>query len=137
MKKHTDHGKRVTLRSGITVSIEFLYDNLITGVEGGVNYWAEIKDYNTITCDSCRLIMAKAKLREISLDTVCAGNWWEVDAETVKNGIDSLMEPTAKINQAMKNEIAAACVADDAGMLDASHADVIIQFALLKEIVYG
>lgn len=127
--------KKRKLDDGIPVSSEFLNDVLITAIEGGVNYWAEIEDYETLTCGDCNLTIATAKLREHEAED--DAGWYTINDDTIVTGYRRMTHPEAIVNSQLRDEVTAAVKEDDAGQLDIEHADVLVQFAVFSQIVYG
>ena len=115
---------------------DFLSDLLVTAVEGGINYWAEIDARDDL--DSATGALNGQPLRWARIVDREEGAVYTVDLDTVAAGLDSA---TAAI--------AARTVRDDAdlrtadrtdgreGDFDAGSADLVVQFGLFDAVVYG
>jgi hypothetical protein len=115
---------------------EFLKDLIITAVEGGIGYWAEVRRYNP---DEGTV--------EVRPQDECATEdpnpWRTVTVATIAKGIGRIDrgdctfggEPWAFGKS--HGRVMVASRANDAGLLDADDADNILQAALFGDIVYG
>lgn len=94
-----------------------LFDLFVTAIEGGINYWADILDYNpTEHGEWSALILDEA-------DNIK----YAITRETIRRGIDDLSRGPYQHHYAD-------LVNDN---YDAITADVIVQLALFDGIVYG
>jgi len=125
---------------------EFLFDVLVSAVEGGIDYWAEIKDYEWGSNegpyklgwslpDGERGSYARATVREA--DDYEVGSWHDLTPATIECGITRLATGNYRLNPEMLDCITEGSTANDAGNIDSLCADAIVQVALLNELVYG
>lgn len=124
-----------------TLSDQLLRDVLCTALEGGIGYWAEASDIETVEVEvngspmqeyvGCTLTDCEGTDDE--------GNDWthKVTLDTVAEGIRRIMAREARARRDIEDAIRAAVADADAGTIDADAADVIMQVALFGEIVYG
>ena len=112
-----------------TLPEQFLHDCIITAVEGGINYWAEIVTYqlNGDKVTSCWV-------RDYECDDDTPK---ELSVDVIADGIRKLLNGKAKLNRTTLNELRRAVAENDAGYVDAAVADAVAQVALFNEIVYG
>lgn len=108
----------------------FLQDVLITAVEGGTGYWAACSGYfwDDDSPEDARVTLHPEDVQdENHLVTV----------ETIAKGIALIRTNTVLLNSTLRKWIVEADRENDAGMIDADGADVIVQAALFGEIIYG
>lgn len=110
---------------------EFLAYTVVAAVEGGINYWAEIKDYQWREDDNGRMTTASASVRAER------GEWRELTPETIEAGIAKLKTGEVEINKTVLSWIVTGDALNDATDIDATAADCIVQVALFGELVYG
>lgn len=124
--------------------IDFLASILVTAVEGGIDYWAEIRNY-TFTFkdgDSSVLTDARAMVR-INDDYGPQGDWMPLTIDTIARGINKIMSGTATygtgtMDKGIVKIVAGASHVNDGCDIDASLADIIVQVAVLDgDVVYG
>ena len=113
---------------------DFLSCVVITAVEGGVNYWAAIKDYQWSKGEDDNFTSASAKVRDVENN---GGEWHEVTHETVEAGIAKIRTGDVRLNKEILSWILTGDATNDATDIDATAADCIIQVALFDEVVYG
>ena len=66
------------------------------------------------------------------------GKWVKMDKEFIMKGLTAILgNADFKVNDSIYNYIIEGCKHNDAGNIDAECCDVIVQAALLGEIVYG
>lgn len=133
MKRET---KGKTMQLTIDVTEQMLKDLLITAVEGGSNYWAAFRAYDHVrgyveVFDREANEALWAKYRESDDDEVVeemAPHWKPVNVARLLAGLALLARSTMP-----KRHLAAVL----SGNADAENADVVLQFAVLGECVYG
>lgn len=108
----------------------FIADALTTAVEGGVNYWA-------VTCD-----MVRDADRRVTSVAVRDGEddnaeWITVDIEAATHAVHCILASEGEIAPHLRRELAMAVLEDDAGRIDATLADCIVQIAVYGDIVFG
>lgn len=125
----------------VEVSDQFAMDVLVTAVEGGSNDWADFGESDVIGKEykfrsgrrifrlSCLDIYA-VKLREYESEGVFPNRWVTISYKDIQAAVQRVLSPEFKV----ADQIRAAILNDD---VDAEAADVILQAAVFKEIVYG
>ena len=103
-------------------------NTLVSGIEGGIGYWAQIGNekgpgYNSTTCD--RIVAGKAHLLLTEVDDTM-GKHLVLNRSAVEMGLTVMAEKYPKHFADMVSE-------ND----DATTGDVLVQCALLGEVVYG
>jgi hypothetical protein len=125
---------------------EFLFDVMCSAIEGGIGYWAEVKDYKWGSRqgpyklgwnlpDAERGSYSQAEVRVA--DDYAVGPWLSLTFTAIERGIKRLATGRYGLNQEMMDWILGGSATNEAGNIDSSCADVIVQVALLDEIVYG
>ena len=112
--------------------VDFLCSVLVTAVEGGIGYWAEIKDYSWQEDENHNLIHAEVSVREDDSPA-----WSKVNLDTVEYGLERIASRALTIHSATLGVILVADRRNDASEIDADAADCIIQVALFGELRYG
>jgi len=107
---------------------EFLADVMTTAVEGGIGYWSRVRGYKW-DCPP-----AEATVEVQSIDD---RKWAVVTIGTIAKGIGKVFRDEVKINPELRKRIIRASVQNDAGELDASDADAVLQVGIFGEVVYG
>ena len=115
--------KRITLH--VEVTDEFCDDVRSTAVEGGINYWAmPIKPKDNLWAEQDPSTGNERKHFELTYDMI-------------RFGLRKVLGGNLQLNSQIRADIFQAVVENDAGNIDATGADVIIQAAVFSEIVYG
>jgi len=125
---------------------EFLSDVMCSAIEGGIGYWAEVKDYKWGSSegpyklgwnlpDAERGSYSQAEVRVA--DDYEVGPWLSLTFTAIERGIKRLSTGEYNLNQDMMDCILDGSATNEAGNIDGPCADVIVQVALLNEIVYG
>ncbi len=115
---------------------QFLADVFITAIEGGVNYWARVSDYKWKGCESDGRFSAVLNDSEGAdfVDRV-------VDITVIDKGIDAFLAWIDTRNLGPDHyyrKFVIANLTDGVdGDFDAQVADMIVQFGLFGEVVYG
>lgn len=109
---------------------DFLSDIIITAINDGIEYWAEMGEY--LWEDDMPVL---ATLRES--DDGYESPWMNLDHAAVELGIGQVLGGNIDIRADLKNIVAEANITHDASEIDAGIADIIVQAALLGEIRYG
>ena len=118
--------------------IGFLSDCIITAVEGGTGYWAEVRNYKwSEDTVHHRMLDATVELRSEIPRTDEPEPWFKVNLDTIDLGIQRLQSADFRVNPNLMGLILAANRDNDAGDIDADAADCIVQAALFGELVYG
>lgn len=103
--------------------MDFLSDVLVTAVEGGVNYWADVKGYT------------KDNVTVFVYDNM---DHYTFTPATISLGIDIIKSnKDFKVNDTILGDILVGDHRMDESYIDSSAADVIVQAAMFGEIIYG
>ena len=111
----------------------FLASIVVTAIEGGINYWADTKEYR-LTWAHQQLTQATALIRDWEAPD---GDWAKIDVDTIARGIGKVLEAEFSLNKEMKDWIRNGTSENDSGNIDCWCADAIVQAAVLGELVYG
>jgi len=65
------------------------------------------------------------------------GDTLELNVDTIRKGIQLILDGTVGVNQRLRGYIVSALADDDLGMIDSDALDVIVQAGLFQELVYG
>lgn len=144
-----------------------LFDLFITALEGGIGYWASVRDYHWRAADGGedldgfsatvidgehwseaiadvreRLADAgesrKPRLPEVQALLSERGQWHVVNADTIARGLGRIKRGEVQLNQDMARNIKLFDRTNGAeGDPDAADADVIVQLGLFGALVYG
>lgn len=112
---------------------EFLSDILITAVEGGTGYWAQVSNYNHTPAANAHVTLHE--YHEEDDEGIIPQHL--VDLDTIEKGLDLYLSFLKDRVDATWREYMAANLQNDAGDFDAEDADVIVQFAIFGEIKYA
>jgi hypothetical protein len=111
------------------LSDNFYHDIMSTAVEGGINHWADVRNPVYDIDDNLHAFSCRDNEDP-------SAPWLPVSKETVHTGIESVFASKA-VSPEIVLSITQACADEDAGQIDADGADVIIQLALFKEVIYS
>lgn len=121
---------------------QFLFDVFVTGLEGGIGYWAYSEKYHW-TNDKGKTEDLEGFF-SIVVDTEAepgeegAFERSRIDADIIEKGINRILnDPQFKISDSIKETIRKGSVEMDAGEIDSDGADCIIQAGLLGSITFG
>ena len=106
----------------------FLGHIIMTALEGGIQYWGEI-GYQYEWAGREDDVVAHV----IDDDD---GRGYEVNIETIRRGISLILIGDVKYNADLRESLFQACASRDAGEIDQSMADDILQAGLFREIPY-
>lgn len=113
----------------------FLEDVIVTALEGGIYYWAELLSCERHPADhpnrDRRGSYKTAQLRDLE------GGVHTLDVAAIERGIALIAAPGFKLNRQLRGQLLVAAAEQDAGDIDATGADVLVQAGLLGELVYG
>lgn len=110
---------------------ELIFDIIVAAVEGGINYWAKVREYHW----SDKTWEARVQVRDVYDEEP---GWVTVDAEVIERGIAKVKSKGFQVRSDIRKNILLADITDgEEGDLDAECADVIVQAALFGEVVYG
>ena len=121
------------------VSHDFLASIIITAVEGGINYWASVTEYEPDGWNSepPRPETVTAKVQEYTEDDEVSQRPQTLDTFAVALGIERILTHQVPIADYIERYIWSGLSNEDAGEIDAEAADCIVQAALLNELRYG
>lgn len=110
----------------------FLADIIISAVEGGTGYWAQVSVYR----HDCPAAETAATLHEIEPEDPSEPGR-QLDTETIAAGIKAIVSPGFSVRADLQAVIKTADETNDASLLDAEAADAIVQAGLFGALVYG
>jgi len=111
----------------------FLNCIIVTAVEGGTGYWAQVHEYQPRDMGN-----GYAVLQQFDEGTdEPFGPKFTLNRETVEHAIEDILYGRVKTGRQAVMEIAWANANNDAGDIDADLADTIAQAATLGRITYG
>jgi hypothetical protein len=123
---------------------QFLFDVFVTALEGGIGYWARIEKYHWRLPDGHGSLTSDDDLDGFSalITEEETGKTYRVDRNVIRKGITALAKGAVTVasqplSEHAKSFYALANRTNDAGMLDASDADNVVQAGLFAELVYG
>lgn len=102
-----------------------------TALHDSIDYWCEEIGVASVKVNGETRIQSLS-VREEDEDLTII-----VTASMVVEAIQKLLEGEVKVNNEIKSSIYKAVTENDAGYIDATAADVIVQVAAFNEIVYG
>lgn len=125
MVKHSPNGKPT--KGVIVTRDEAFKDVFYAAIEGGVNYWAAVTDYDV---DDARVVLSDIEDED--------GERWEVTTATVGKGIETIVAGGAEVNREILRQASLIHHGHyDLADVDAWVADVVVQVGLFGEIVFG
>lgn len=137
----------ITITTDIDIDDEFLSDVFITALEGGINYWAWVDEYQHSGDTPHANIMDgedDAKPYTVTPHTVLLGIAAILSARAPyynPNAPDPAQRTQCGdmkyLTKGLADTVRSAVIEQDAGEIDASAADCIVQAALFGEIRYG
>ncbi len=124
---------------------EFLADVVVCAIEGGIDYWADHREYKltyedngmSATRATPALVSATAEIREHESHDGSAPSWHKLDGEKIEEGIRLIVDGQVQIARTVRNDIYDASMENDAGNIDALGADCIVQAAVFGQLIYG
>jgi hypothetical protein len=127
---------------------EFLNDIITTALEGGIGYWSQASQYQWIDDYDGRVHVVVGdeipggnataivhRLNDDESDYVEEGLL--IDQACVRRGLRRILDGDAPVGERYREGIRDANRANDASLIDADDADVIVQAGLFGEVVYG
>jgi hypothetical protein len=113
---------------------EFYDDILTTAVEGGINYWATVRNYKW--SDDAETTV---EVREDPDAAEGRAQWVKVDRASIRRAVGIIIDRSNDLDlrEDYRVRIGQAYRENDAGDLDAFDADIIVQVAVLGNVVYG
>ena len=111
--------------------VDFLASVLVTAIEGGINYWANVRKYKVASVDG-NLTYAYAEVRDIG-----ERDYSPVTLDTIALGIARIRNGEPSIAPGFLDEVREADEENDASNMDSEAADIILQVGLFNELVYA
>jgi hypothetical protein len=114
---------------------QFLNDVICTAVEGGINYWSQVSEYHW--GDE---IETTVRVHELDENGIPDAIGVPITPAKIEDAIRLILTKNSKddyIHPRVRSQIFAGSVENDAGDIDADLADIIVQFAMFGELVYG
>ena len=109
------------------MNTQFLSDIIVTAVEGGTNYWAQVSNYSHADENT-----------HATFHDMEDGQRYPITPTDVQEAIEQIIGgDTSGIHPVIVNKIAVAVRENEAGDVDADLADLIVQVACFTEVVYG
>ena len=128
---------------------EFLSDVITTAVEGGIGYWAKVSEYRWYSPsldggsatheDGVANAYVTVHEREGHDMELVSESGTHVGLDDVASAIATISDPSVvlALHNDYRKRITAASRFNDAGDLDAGDCDVIVQVAVLGDVIYG
>ncbi len=110
---------------------DFLSCVLVTAVEGGVNYWAEVRNYHWEVDKQNNFLSAVVEIKTNESE------WQTLNLDLIRKGIEKIQNNEVNINKDILESIVTGNLTNDASEIDSDGADCIVQVVLFGEIVYG
>ena len=117
---------KIEVKVTVEFTRDFLADVLCTGVEGGINYWALIR--NISRNESLGIVSCSVKDFEDD-----DGEFVEISTDTIAKGIELYLSNSDNFTKRLYQELLCGNAAD----YDIEDADLIIQLGLFGNIIYG
>ena len=112
-----------------TTLTETFHDEFVTAIEGGIGYWSEVVEYDWDQSDWVAVIIdIEGVQHRVTEDTIRLGFRRLADSDgsgEVRSAARSLMYSGGRITEAWE------------GVQDADTADMVVQYGLFGELVYG
>jgi hypothetical protein len=108
---------------------QFLSDILTTAVEGGINYWASIRD---VKRDNNYSILSFECRDSVSEDD----HWCKICVDLIDDTILQIVNRKVETYISFYNDIKLATSEEDASHIDAEDANDLVQIAAFGEIVF-
>jgi hypothetical protein len=124
---------------------QFLADVITTAVEGGVGYWSQCSQYQwtdpSMESGRLRVVVGEGRPDEGTRATIedmeDDNREHHITPSVIQNGIGKIKSGKVGVNKQIRTWIAEGDAENDAGMIDADCADVIVQAGLFGEVRYG
>ncbi len=112
---------------------DFLASCMVAAMEGGINYWADIADWEWKDDDHHNMIQASARIRDVDQ----GGSWIAFGLDDIARGIGKLLDKDFQISDQIRSWVRDGSATNDASNIDSWAADAIVQAAIFGEVVYG
>lgn len=117
----------IKITTELTFDNQFLYDIMTTAVEGGISYWAGVRNLER----DDELNVTSFTVTDDEHKT------YDIDTETLLAGIKMVFDARSEQHWPTLDQVCGYLQEEDACMIDADAADFIIQFTCFNDIVYG
>ena len=114
----------------------FLGNILVTAVEGGINYWAETRNFKFREDVNRNITHTQVDVREVD-DGGSYGEWQTITLTDISHGLRKIERGEVHINRALLGDIVCSNINNDASEIDSVAADCIVQAAMFGVLVYG
>jgi hypothetical protein len=111
---------------------QFLSDVVTIALEGGINYWADYRNYRNYQWGE-----GPTSVEIKDMECGMPSPWRNISHASIERGIKAIASGKVRFSAEIMGWILAGSALDDAGEIDATAADCIIQAAMFGEIVYG
>ena len=133
---------QIQITTTFEISDQFVRDVLCTAIEGGSNYWAQFENARTVQGNYV------AEVSELDVceygDESTEQSRHRIDTDKIREGMRRLLARDFNIEashghaaQRYTWTLQRTILENDAGMIDADDADVILQLACFGHIIYG
>jgi hypothetical protein len=112
--------------------VDFLCGIITTAVEGGINYWSHVSDYQWEWDTAMNFTSASVTVHEDESD-----DEFVIDIDKVASAIGKLVAGNVQVRNSLLATLKEANRENEGGEIDADLADIIIQVACFGEIIYG
>lgn len=112
---------------------EFLADVIVSAVEGGINYWAHVKNYVAEFKDM-GYTRNYASVTVIEDET---GKEFHITMDKIDETVAQFNHPVKDLHDDCRKIVVAANILSDAADIDADAADWIFQVACFGKVIYG
>lgn len=112
---------------------EFLSNVIVTAVEGGIGYWASVRNYKYTEPPESSEYSASAIVTDLE-----DGKRYKLDLAAVERGLSVICAPDFQLRIDLKDGITRANATNGEWYaIDAEAADCIVQAGLLADVIYG
>jgi hypothetical protein len=116
---------------------EFLWSILVTGIEGGIDYWATVEGAHYCDENGGPIDGFWANIQEHDEEAEPVGPVFKLSAKVIATGVNRIIDGRTKVSERLRSHVAAASAIDEGGDIGAGDADCIIQSAVFGEVRYG
>jgi len=117
----------------------FYCDVLVTAIESGIGYWADVKDYDWKEDNDGNMIAVSAMVKltnEDDEEDILKG-WHPLTPELVRTGIARILREKESYGKEFRAMVYADKQDRDACNIDANDADVIVQVGLFGKEIFA
>lgn len=128
-------GEKFELTVTQQYDMEILSDTIITAIEGGIGYWSVCTEYKWQD-KKPHEVFAKVEIEEELRDDDDQDEYL-IDCQVIKRGLEKILSGGVPLSSQILGWIHQSLNEGDAGMIDATVADCIVQAGLFGEVRYG